>query len=211
MAPISKLDQLNGMTKLDEQAQALREILYSEEHDYAELKAKEAAIKKLDLGFFLLVLEGLKELFEVFKRFAYSEKRQEWKKPHWWAFGATAAIFKAVFKLMEISGYLAKKAQLNIDIMKIDLSDIRQFWIFLMGILATFNFLPDWVVALGGPEGTDALFYAIEAVIALIQFLPFRKEKAGDPNVAELRVHSTGAKLRYLIPWTKAPGRRRAA
>lgn len=197
------------MTKLDEQAQALREILHSEDHDYAELKAKEAAIKKLDLGFFLLVLEGLKELFEVFKRFAYSEKRQEWKKPHWWAFGATAAIFKAVFKLMEISGYLAKKAQLNIDIMKIDLSNIRQFWVLLMGILLGTNILPEWLASLGGPEGTDILFYAVEAVIALIQFLPFRKKTSPDPNVAELNAEpSVGKLIAYsIIPVLPAPGR----
>lgn len=96
--------------------------------------------------------------------------------------------------------------------MKFDLSTIRQFWVLLLALLAGVTWIPEWVLGLGTPEGTEAIFAVVEAVLVLFQFLPFRKEKSEDPNVAELNAQgSTTAKVLYLLPFMPAPGRLKGA
>lgn len=95
---------------------------------------------------------------------------------------------------------------------------IQKMWILLGGILGTLSFtwLPDWIPNLFSAEGTQVVFAAINAVIAVIQFLPFRTGKKQKEEMAmmsergkeptKLRVEkSMSAKAIYaVLPWTKA-------
>lgn len=58
--------------------------------------------------------------------------------------------------------------------MKIE--SIQKMWILIGSILGTLSFtwMPGWLPDLFGPEGTQLVFAAANAVIALVQFLPFR-------------------------------------
>lgn len=83
-----------------------------------------------------------------------------------------------------------------------NLETIRKIWVWIGGILLAINvsWMPEWIVNLFGPEGTDAVFSVIGAILALLQFLPFRT----GANKPEALKASDRAKASYWLPWTAA-------
>lgn len=97
---------------------------------------------------------------------------------------------KAFFSIKK----LLKKGEMSLE-------QIRNMWVLLGGIVLGFNFtwIPEWIQGLFQPDGTQAVFAVISAVIALLQFTPFRKGKT-TPGPEQLKAEKDTNKLLYLIP-----------
>jgi hypothetical protein len=97
------------------------------------------------------------------------------------------ALAKALFKLKNIKDMSPE--------------NIRKIWVVIGTLLATLNlpFIPEFVIKIFGPEGTDIVFTVIGSVLALIQFLGFRTGEDKQPKQLRTKVSAM-----YWLPWTKA-------
>lgn len=76
---------------------------------------------------------------------------------------------------------------------------IQKMWLLIGGILTGFGFswMPDFVLQLFGPEGTDLVFRAIMAISALWQFTKSRTNP--NPDAVQPEALTKPASIMYTI------------
>lgn len=102
-------------------------------------------------------------------------------------------IIKAIKAFFQFRKIL-KKGNMNLE-------TIRKIWVILGSLVAGFAFVPDWIKNLFSDSGTSAVFGVVAAVLALLQFLPFR---TGENKPAELKADKPNKLIYAINPFAKA-------